>query len=101
MAETAPAPLLNASPKYRFMQNSRAVSQHRDMIASTVFQHATDFALLQYQTILAQNTKGPDDATLAGLKLRGAHEFLETLTMMAETPRMPAPTIVEGLDHKA
>jgi len=70
------------------------------MIASTVFQHGTDFALLQYQTLLAQNTKGPDDATIAGLKLRGANEFLEVFMMLAETPKIQAPAIVEGLDHK-
>lgn len=97
----ADQPIGNPSPKYRFMQNSRAVSQHRDMVATTVFQHSTDFALLHYQTALAQGVKGPDDATLAGLKLRGAHEFLEVLTLLGETPRMPAPTVLPGLDHKA
>jgi hypothetical protein len=89
----------NPSPKYRFMQDARGVTLHRDMIASVAFERGADFAMRQYASLLAQKTESADAAMLTGLKLRGAHEFLETLQMLAETPKMPAPVVMEGLDH--
>jgi hypothetical protein len=95
------AAIANPSPKYRFMQVAANVSAHRNMIATSTFEVGADFAMRQYASILAQNTTTADAAMLNGLKLRGAHEFLETMQMLGETPKAAPLAVMDGLDHRA
>ena len=85
-----PITITNPSPKQRFMESAQSVSAHRDMIASRAFERGADFALMEYTTQLELKVSNMNDAASTGLKIQGALEFLQTLRMLGETPRLPA-----------
>ncbi len=90
----------NPSPKARFQDTPARVSKHRDMIASTDFEIAADYAMLQYTSKLAMMTTPTfNDYATMGVKITGAKEFLQELRLLAETPSLSAPTITDNLDH--
>lgn len=90
----------NPTPKARFQESDQSVSKHRDMVASATFERAVDYALLQYTSKLAmQSNPTFNDYATMGVKITGAKEFLQELRMLAETPSVHAPTIVDNLDH--
>lgn len=75
------------SPKTRFTSDKAAASAHTDLMASPQFQTAASLAMLTYQQQVV--TRDPAGFTAAAAKLRGAHEFLETLLNLGlqTTPR--------------
>ena len=81
--------ITNLSPKVRFMQSGDSISKHRALVDSTEFQRAADFALLQYTGTLAQQTTNANESMAMGLKIQGAHEFLQTMRLLAAAP-LPA-----------
>lgn len=95
-----PTPILNPSPKQRFMQSGTRVSDHRNMVSSDTFERSADAALLQYAGVLA-NATNPNEAMVNGLKLQGAQEFLQTFRLLAETFRAPTATVSDNLNAKA
>lgn len=97
------APVVNPSPKTRFMQSPQVVSAHRDMIATNTFQIGCDFAMLEYQTRLALITPADFNTYAAsGMKMQGALEFLQILRMLGETPKLPVVTTPgDNLSHRS
>jgi len=94
-------PITNPSPKRRFMASAQNVTSHRDMIATREFERGSDFAMLQYQWTVNAGMTDTQSALAAAYKLQGANEFLQTMKLLGETPRMPAPVIdQQNLDHK-
>lgn len=91
----------NPSPKARFQETANHVQRHRDMIASPEFERAADYAMLQYSSKLATSMTSPtfNDYATMGVKITGAKEFLQELRMLAESPQMPTPVVVDNLDH--
>ncbi len=90
----------NPSPKSRFQETSAHVQKHRDMIASTAFEIAADYAMLQYTSKLAMLTNPTfNDYATMGVKITGAKEFLQELRLLSETPSLSVPTINDNLDH--
>jgi hypothetical protein len=83
------------------MESSQSVSKHRELVTSSDYQRGCDFAMLQYTAALANQTNSADTAMVAGLKIRGAHEFLEVMKTLGETIKMPAPVALADLDHRA
>lgn len=92
----------NPSPSARFRESGNNIGRHRDMVVSHEFQRAADFGMLEYAAQLTLATKDANEAMAAGLKLRGAYEFLQIMRNLGESPRMAPPRVItDNLDHKA
>lgn len=95
---TATNPVLNPSPKTRFLSSDQNVGKHRDMVDSNEFQRAADFALMEYQAILCQRESNP---AVLGMKIMGAQEFLQTLRLLSEKVQVkPAVKIMDNLQDQ-
>lgn len=87
--------IINPSPKTRFQQSTDSISKHRAMVDTREFSRAADFAMLQYQRELSIKESNP---AVLGMKLVGAQEFLNTMTMLAETIELkPLPKTSDNL----
>lgn len=92
---------LNPSPKFRFRESNQNISDHRALVETRTFQRACDYALMEYQAQLAiQASENPQLAGAVGLKLAGANEFLMTLRLLSEMPRIVSKPVIQNLDHK-
>lgn len=101
METNALPPNLNPSPKTRFRQHQQHISEHRSLIESGSFSRAADFALLEYQAQLGvQVSENPQMASVAGFKMAGAQEFLQTFKLLSEQPHLVARTTPVNLNHK-
>lgn len=70
------------------------------MVQTSVFERSLDYALLEYQSLVAvQVSENPSNAAFAGLKLTGAQEFVQTLKLLSEQPRLAGRPLVQNLDH--
>lgn len=90
MAETPKQKLnVNPTPKAEFMENSKFVSMHREMMQQPMLGVSIQYALLQYQRDMA-NVRALDGnaAAQSFFKLQGAIEFIDTLRKLAETPEL-------------
>lgn len=92
---------LNPSAKTRFQESNQNISDHRAMVESRAFQRACDFALMEYQGQLALvSSENPQLSGAVGLKLAGANEFLMTMRLLSEAPRLIPRRVPDNLDHK-
>lgn len=92
---------VNPSPRARFQESASNISRHRDMIASTEFQRACDFAMLQYQGELAMQKSDNFNTHAANqMKIVGALEFMHIFRHLGEQAQ-PAPKVVDrdNLSH--
>lgn len=72
------------------------------MVDSVTFQRAIDFAMLQFAYAISQAPILPEEISLgaAGLKLRGAQDFLSILRNLSEQSKAPAPIVrLDNLNH--
>lgn len=100
-APTTP-PVINASPKARFMESGVRISSHRNVMQLDPLRTGIDWALLHYQHYLAvTGAKDANDAAQSMIKMKGALEFIDLLYKLAEPPSAaPQPiTNVTKLDH--
>jgi hypothetical protein len=97
----SPASTVNLAARQRFQLSPDNLRKHRDMIETHEFQRGTDFAMLDTAAFLAATVKDDESAKAAGHALRGAHEFLYRLKMLAEVPKSQ-PKIVDmgNLNHE-
>lgn len=98
-----PKPVTNPTSKARFLESSDNISKHRDLVDSTTFQRACDFAMLQFSMAVATTPMTAEDVSIgaAGLKLRGAHDFLSIFRNLSEAPQKPSPIVRLGeLNHE-
>jgi len=93
-------PTFNPSPKTRFRESGDSISKHRALLESGEFQRALDYALLEYQLQAAAQVRDTNAALAFGYKMIGVQEFISTLKLLSEVPRMPTPAVTENLDHK-
>lgn len=102
MASTT-KPVVNPSPKTRFQESGQNVGSHRDMVDSTVFQRAIDFAVMEYTRQLATDTaRTSGNAAINGFKQAGALEFIDVLRNLSESPQPVAPPAqIPQLNHRA
>lgn len=92
----------NPRPKVRFQWSQDNVSKHRHLMESTDLQRGLDFALLEYQGQIANETTTDQGAAFAAaFKLKGALEFLNVLKYLAEPPIVLPNRVSENLDHRA
>lgn len=92
----------NPSPKAQFQEVSTNITKHRDMVGTNEFNRATNYALLEYQSMLAKGASTFNECASAHLKVTGALEFIQVMRNLGEsfTPTV-APRIADNLDHKA
>ncbi len=90
------------SPKTRFGLSDQNISKHRTMVDQPEFQRACDFAMLQLAYDLTVKNLSEEERMMgaAGLKLRGAHDFMEILKNISEKPKniVPIPR-TDNLNH--
>jgi hypothetical protein len=99
-----PKPVTNPTAKARFLESSDSISKHRDLVDSGSFQRACDFAMLQFSMAVCTAELKEEEKQIgaAGLKLRGAHDFLSILRNLSEAPQKPSPIVRLGeLNHDA
>ncbi len=90
------------SPKTRFGLSDQNISRHRTMVDQPEFQRACDYAMLHFAQALSLTNLSEEERTMgaAGLKLRGAHEFMEIFKNLSEKPKniVPIPR-TDNLNH--
>jgi len=97
MSET----IANPTPKARFQSSGVHVSDHRKLVDSPEFIQGADFAMLEYQRLLAMRSTDQYSAMATGLKLQGALEFLQQLRMLAEPEaQLAKQALVPSLNHR-
>lgn len=84
----------NPSPRTRFQAINGAITAHKAMLENPFFERGTDFAMLEYQRLVAEQAKDGNSAMAVGFKMEGALEFLQTLKTLAES----APVIIRRPD---
>jgi hypothetical protein len=89
MAEARKKPNVNPTPKQEFMENSKFVSMHREMMQQPMMYVSIQYALLQYQREMA-NVRAIDGnaAATSFFKIQGALEFVDLLRKLGETPEI-------------
>lgn len=95
----APVPPKNPTPKERFQQVSVFMKHHHTLVDNDIFIAATDAALLQYQLVSTRPIVDANTAMIAGLKIQGAIEFLNTLKTLSDTNLPPARRPDDNLKH--
>ena len=94
---------MNLTAKARFLESNDNISTHRKLIDSKEFQRAADFAMLSFSHAVSQAPVDPQEMSLgaAGLKLRGAHEFLSIFRNLSEAPQKPDRIVrMDNLNHE-
>jgi len=86
--------ITNPTPKQEFLLDSKRTSAHRGTFSTPAAQDSLRVALAQYQRTLSDMYVGNtlDHAAMLHLKVKGAHEFLDTLLNLAEAPKKAAQT---------
>jgi hypothetical protein len=79
-----------STPRERFMADGKNVSGHQAIVDGAYFSRAADAVMLEYSRKLANEVDG-STAAIAGLKLKGAQEFLDLFKSFSEQPKPPAP----------
>ena len=80
------------------MESNNNLSAHRKMVDSSEFQRGEDFAMRQYTAEQMLRVSDGNTAASAGLKILGAHEFMQTFRLLSEAVRVSAtPKIVDHL----
>lgn len=89
------------TPKNRFRMSGTRISDHRKLIENPAFEGSVDYAMAEYQMILAMDTShNPSQAAYNGLKACGAQEFLDVLKRLSEQPIMPRVVQPANLNHQ-
>jgi hypothetical protein len=81
----------NPTPQQRFQQDTKKVTEHRDMVGTKAFEVGADFAMMEYNRLLLTRVADANASAAAGMKLQGALEFLATFRMLAESPTAKRP----------
>jgi len=94
--------ITNTTPKFRFIESGNNVTQHRKMVDQPEFQRACDFAMLSFSLAVSQTPITQEELSLgaAGLKLRGAQDFLSIFRNLSEQPKVPSNIVPVGLNHR-
>ncbi len=93
-------PIKNPSPRELFRESADNITQHRNLVDSVPFGKAVQFGLLEYQIMLANQTRDANSALAVGYKLQGAIELLSVIRNLAESPLATAKMPSQQLNHK-
>jgi len=94
-------PVINPSPKSRFMESADNISKHRAMVDRGEFQRALDYAMMQYVARISVNTETGTSASNM-FKICGAQEFAQELRLLADEWNPPVRRVLpQNLNHDA
>jgi hypothetical protein len=91
----------NPSAKYQFMKSAKRVGDHRNIMQMGQFQDSVNMALLEYQRMVFRDANDGNSSAAAGMKVKGALEFVDTLFKLGEMPQQPERSKLVQLDHRA
>jgi len=103
---TTNSPVVNPTPKNRFLANTADVQTHRGIVQNPNFQKSLDFALMEYQGQLASATV-PDSPTFFNncaanhLRIQGVMQFIHILKGLGEKPVAPVIVDRDNLDQRS
>jgi len=91
----------NPSPKARFQRIGKAIETHRALIERDDLERGIDYALLEYQRMLANMDQSANSAAACHFRMLGALEFLTVFRNLGETAQLPTIVQTPSLNHKA
>ncbi len=91
----------NQAPKLRFVETRSYAEAHNQIFAMEDVRRSLDFALLQYQSVIAERALNGDVQTSALLmqRLAGAEEFVSVLMNLANVPVPKKADVFGTLTH--
>jgi hypothetical protein len=95
----AAAPVFNPSPRTRFQADDRRLKAHLSLLERTDLQVSLDYALMEYQNILAGAGNGLNDAAANHFKMVGVLQFLDVFKNLARQQAVPERKIEGQLLH--
>ena len=101
MADARSIPNPNPTPKQQLLSDKKRVTAHLDLMERPQFQDSINTALLQYSLSVNANVTDANSAAMAGMKLKGAQEFVDILFRLAFNPAEPTRPESQKLNHKA
>lgn len=88
------------TPKQQFLEQTKQVAEHRNLMQNSSLRMSFNMALLQYQHNLMAGMSDASGAAASSFKLKGAAEFLNTLIMLGEQMPQVDPSKIEQLNHQ-
>lgn len=85
----ATPPVFNPTPKVRFQSDDRRLKAHLGLLERSDLQVSLDYALMEYQNILASGSGSLNDAAANHFKIAGVVEFLGVFKRLAEQKAAP------------
>jgi len=85
----ATAPVFNPTPKARFQSDDRRLKAHLTLLERGDLQISLDYALMEYQNILANGSGNLNDAAANHFKMTGVIEFLNVFRKLAQQQAAP------------
>lgn len=93
-------PVVNPTPKQLLAANKELLSRHRDFMQNPYLSQTIDMAMAQYVRVLAEKQAMDGNTAAANFfKIEGAHDFVNTLRRLGETPELPAQSTKNNLDY--
>lgn len=93
----------NPSPKVRFQELPKRITDHRDMVALPAFEVAADYAMLNYAARLATSVnptvQGFNEYAVVGVKICAALEYLQEMRLLAESRTVSTTPPQDNLKH--
>lgn len=92
----------NPTPRARFQELPKRITDHRELIADPAFEVAADYAMLNYVSQLAPkgaSTPNFNDYAVLGVKVCGALEFLQEMRLLAESKTIAVSNNNDNLRH--
>lgn len=99
MSTPSLTPVKNPTPRNQFRESADNISKHRKLVDSPEFVRAVHFALLEYQAMMASQTKDGNSAVACGFRNQGAIEFVGVLRTLAESESPFPPIVDRNLNH--
>ena len=92
----------NPSAKFQFIQDAGRVRAHNQVFEMPQVQDSINMALLEYQRRLLKDANDGVACASAGMKLKGAAEFVDILIKLSDASvKTEEKSNVVQLDHKA
>lgn len=87
----ATPPNINPTPRAKFQAPVNNVKDHRALLELPAFDRAIDSALLEYQRLLADQSRDGNSAMAVGFRSMGAVEFVNILKTLGESSTVVTP----------
>ncbi len=89
MSEPVKLIIKNPSAKFQFVQDAARVRAHNNIFEMPQIQDSINMGLLEYQRRLLKDATDGVACSMAGMKLKGAAEFVDILIKLSDTSVEP------------